>query len=530
MAWMIPEEPAHKSSEAELRLFHSMKSLPEDFVVLHSLGLTHHEHKRWSEIDFVVVCPDGVFLLEVKGGVVERTKGEWFVTDRNGKKDSLGRGPFAQVGGAEAATRRFLWDRLPETRSITMGYAVVTPDCELNLTGLDVDRAICFDATNISLGPKSLLGSLALHWRSRIPAQSDGLKPEILQKVVSVLCADIPGIPSIRQRVSGVLTAIHAATLEQEHLLADLHFQQRVIVKGPAGSGKSTIALNECKLRAAAGQKVLYLCHTRSFAEYLNELVAANQNLMIMSADQFIEFATLAEPVDVLVVDEGQDTLLGLSGEDLGRVLRGGIENGVWRLLLDPYQLLDIDDDRVNRRLFEDSATVFRSLDLNVRGTIEVAVTSSALGYVNRIRGGIQGPDVDLQFAEPPVIWQQVMEIVNDWGSKGIIPADILVLFSEELNNRGEVENDLELQHLQNSLKERGISFSTPMQMKGRESTAVVFVGADNLETVRARQEAYLACTRAQVLLAVVGRESLRDQIPDAYAAAIAREAIRNLS
>ena len=528
MAWMIPEEPAHKSSEAELRLFDSMKSLPEDFVVLHSLGLTHHEHKRWSEIDFVVVCPDGVFLLEVKGGVVERTNGEWYVTDRNSKRESLGRGPFAQVGGAEAATRRFLWDRLPETRSMTMGYAVVTPDCVLNLAGLDVDPAICFDATNISLGMRSLLASLAIHWRNRIPAQSDGLGPELSKKVVNVLCADIPGVPSIRQRVSGVLTAIHAATLEQEHLLADLHFQQRVIVKGPAGSGKSTIALNECKLRADAGQQVLYLCHSRSFADYLNESVLINQNLKILSAEQFADFATWNELVDVLVIDEGQDTLLGLTGEDLGRVLRGGIENGIWRLLLDPYQLLDDDDNHANSKLFQASATVVRSLELNVRGTVEVAVTSSALGYVDRIRGGIQGPEVDLQFSDPPALWRLVLDIVSDWGNKGISHSDILVLFSERTDDWGDDVKDSELLHLQTLLTERGVAYSTPVRMKGRESTAVIYAGAGDLETIRARQEAYLACTRAQVLLAIVGRESLRIQIPDAYAAAVTREAIRN--
>lgn len=530
MAWMIPDEPAHNSSEAELRLFELMKSLPEDFVVLHSLGLTHHEHKRWSEIDFVIVCPDGVFLLEVKGGMVERTNGKWFVKDRNNKKESLGRGPFAQVGSAEAATRRFLWDRLPETRTMTMGYAVVTPDCILNLAGLDVDPAICFDATNLSLGLKPLLASLVMHWRRRIPAQSDGLEPGVLKKVVNVLCADIPGVPSIRQRVSGVITAIHAATLEQERLMADMHFQQRVIVKGPAGSGKSTIAFNECKLRADAGQQVLYLCHTQSFADYLIESVPVSQNLSILSAEQFGHFVNHNEQVDVLFIDEGQDTLLGLNGEDLGRVLRGGIEDGIWRLLLDPYQLLEDDGDCINRQLFESAASVVRTLELNVRGTVQIAVTSSAMGYVDRIQGGIQGPEVDLHFSEPPAMWQQVLDIVNDWGEKGIIPSDVLVLFSEKTDIRGEFEDDLELHRLLNSLAKRGISYSTPMEMKGRESTAVVYVGAVDLETIRARQEAYLACTRAQVLLAVVGRESLRDQVPDAYAEAVAREAIRNLS
>lgn len=525
---MIPDNPAHQSSNAELWLFKELRGFPSEYVVLHSLGLTRHEYKRWSEIDFVVIGPEGIFLLEVKGGVVERTGGEWFVTDQNNKKESLGRGPFAQVGGAEAATRRFLRDRLPETGKTTMGYAVVTPDCVLNLAGLDVDRAICFDASNLGSGLKSLLTSLAIHWQNRIPAQSDGLKPATIQKVLDVLCADIPAIPSIRQRVAGAMSEIHAATLEQERLLAGLHFHQRVIVKGPAGSGKSTIAFNECKLRADAGQTVLYLCHTRTFADHLKIEVGNNPNLEVLSADQFPSYVSTHPPVDVLVIDEGQDTLLGVTLDDLELALRGGIADGTWRLLLDPFQLLDDEIESVNQTVFERTATTIQSLDRNVRGTIEVAVTSSALGYVDRIEGGIHGPDVSLKFADSPALWQRVEEVVDEWTSKGVSPDGILVLIPDAMFRQAAYDWDPALRVLQGSLTKRGITLSSPARMKGWESAAVVYAGVRDLESIQARREAYIACTRAQVLLAVIGFESLESQIPAAYAAAVVRAANRN--
>ena len=108
MARFIPQSPAHNSSDAESWLFRKLTSLSDDYVVLHSLGLIRHDHKSWSEIDFTIVGPEGIFLIEVKGGVVGREDGEWFTTTKGGRKESLGRGPFFQVGGAEAATRRFL--------------------------------------------------------------------------------------------------------------------------------------------------------------------------------------------------------------------------------------------------------------------------------------------------------------------------------------------------------------------------------------------------------------------------------------
>lgn len=529
MARMIPASPAHQSSKAELWLFGELRKLPEDHVVLHSLGLTHHDHKRWSEIDFVVVGPEGVFLLEVKGGVVERSNGEWFVTDEGKRKASLGRGPFFQVGGAEAATRRFLRDRLPETRTSTMGYAVVTPDCVLNLVGLDVDPATCFDASNLPSGLGSLLAFLAEHWRQRIPAQSDGLDPPLVQKVVEALCADIPGIPSLRQRMADVMAQIHTATLEQERLLSRLHFYDRVVVKGPAGSGKSTIAFNECKLRASAGQEVLYLCQTQSFADRLGATIAGHPNLEVVCLNQLRKYSATKTQVDVLVIDEAQDTLAGLRRDDLERLLRGGIANGVWRILLDPFQSLDHDADGTLQAIFEGSAGIVQSLERNVRGTIEIAVTSSAVGYIDRIEGGLHGPEVDLQYLESPFLWRRTLEIVNEWISKGIDASEILVLVPEvELRPVGGTP-DAELRALDASLLRLGVTLSTPAEIKGWESAAVVYAGLRGLGKSRARREAYIACSRAQALLAIVGFESLAADIPAAYAAAAIRATSRNV-
>ena len=221
---------------------------------------------------------------------------------------------------------------------------------------------------------------------------------------------------------------------------------------------------------------------------------------------------------------------MGLSLMDLDRAVRGGIKNGSWRLLLDPFQLLDDGVDLANLELFENSATFSQSLDLNVRGTVEIAVTSSAFGHVDRIRGGIHGPDVVLRFVDPPALWEEVLDIVDGWTSTGIDAQDILVLVPGPERGRAEVRSGDRIEPLGNLLARRNVRLSTPAEMKGWECSAVVYAGANGLGTTEARREAYLACTRAQVLLAVVGHESMQLDVPHAYAAAVAREAKRNLS
>ena len=111
MARMTPPSAAHDSSSAELWMFKKLEKLSDQYRVLHSLGSMRHDHKNWSEIDFTIVGPEGIFLIEVKGGTVGRKNGAWEVQRGDGKMESLGRGPFFQVGGAEAATRKFLQNR-----------------------------------------------------------------------------------------------------------------------------------------------------------------------------------------------------------------------------------------------------------------------------------------------------------------------------------------------------------------------------------------------------------------------------------
>jgi hypothetical protein len=106
MARMIPTFVSeHTTSEAEVELFKVIgRELPEEWTVLHSLGLATHARKPWAEIDFVLVGPPGVLCLEVKGGRIRRQEGRWIFTNRHGKEsEPKVEGPFDQAGGAASA-------------------------------------------------------------------------------------------------------------------------------------------------------------------------------------------------------------------------------------------------------------------------------------------------------------------------------------------------------------------------------------------------------------------------------------------
>ena len=70
---MIPSQPLDTGSSAERRIFDQLRASlssadQSGWFALHSLNLPQHEYKRFGEIDFAVCGPDGLFVLEVKGG------------------------------------------------------------------------------------------------------------------------------------------------------------------------------------------------------------------------------------------------------------------------------------------------------------------------------------------------------------------------------------------------------------------------------------------------------------------------------
>lgn len=71
MVKLIPDILAPEiKSNAEKSLFIEFRDHESDrkCVILHSLGIAEHKNNIFGEIDFVVICKEGVLCIEVKGG------------------------------------------------------------------------------------------------------------------------------------------------------------------------------------------------------------------------------------------------------------------------------------------------------------------------------------------------------------------------------------------------------------------------------------------------------------------------------
>jgi hypothetical protein len=518
MATMIPALPAHDSSGAELWLFTKLSRLPIQYVVLHSLGLVHHEKKKWAEIDFTIVGPEGVFFIEVKGGTVSRTNGEWQVIRGDRKEpESLGRGPFFQVAGAEAATRRFLSNRLEWTRQITMGYWVFTPDCQLTVDDLGANDSCYYDSRDADIDPVTLVRNMRHMWLKR--QRSDGmLNDEQISEIVHQLCADIPMIPSVRRKVNEVERLLHTATLEQERILAAVHRNPRLVIRGAAGTGKSTVALFEIERQNQLGKSVLFCCQSKLLANNIRLQLGSAQSIDVFEVNELLDqIDKKSKTWDVLIVDEAQDLFTKDNLVLFNSVVSGGLAGGVWRIFFDHFQSsLDPSWDDILNVFLANGALNLELTDM-VRTTSQIAVTASAFGYVDRLRGGIDGPEVEVRFVKSEEVLDAVVHEVEKLLSEGLSLEEVTVLSPFPLE-QGSIDSITKrftsIVSVSDSSK---IRFATTEEMKGMESLAVVLFGLEDLESAFSRRQAYVGCTRAVAILRVFLDQGLEKQVAEAY-------------
>jgi hypothetical protein len=156
MAIMIPSviSPEVKST-AERRIFEWFQNSQQtdDWIVLHSLGISNHNRVIYGETDFFVLVPlKGVFALEVKGGRVKRKDGIWHFSDKYGNVSRKARGPFEQAKDSVFSIITELKKRLDKNHrylsNVFFGFGVMFPDIEYSATGIDEEQWQVFDSRN----------------------------------------------------------------------------------------------------------------------------------------------------------------------------------------------------------------------------------------------------------------------------------------------------------------------------------------------------------------------------------------------
>ena len=390
MARFVPElEGKVFPSAAERKVAARLRAgLDDRYVVMHSVGLARHARKRWAEADFVVIGPEGVFCLEVKGGRVSRRDGMWSFVDRDDRETLKRESPFDQAGGAAGALAAYFRElRLTaaDGRPPLTGYGVVTPDCVLHATGPNEDRELILDQRDLG-------ESMTSYQRACTSFTRHGSTSLVSIRPMSTVADAVRGdFDAVVLRSAAPTGSRRAGSLYRGPApMEALAGNERVIVSGAAGTGKTLLALNETTRLAEQGRSVLLTCSAPGLAEDLAQRV--DPGVVVRPFGCSVPRVAF----DALVVDEGQDLLTDGSALDtLDRVLDGGLAHGTWRFFHDPNQALFGSPAPGALDRLEDSGATRAVLTVNCRNTKRtIEVIRLLSGDVKVAAGDVYGPPV----------------------------------------------------------------------------------------------------------------------------------------
>ena len=475
---MIPAalSPAVKS-KAERKIYEWFKNDPvtKDWVVFHSLGIENHQTVVFGEVDFLVCASNlGVFALEVKGGRISRKDGVWVYTDKYGVEHEKVRGPFEQASESMYSIKDELSkkDISRNAKNSLCGYGVMFPDIEYVNSDIDINQKEIFDKRDGQFVGR-YIKRLAEYNKNKFKEKKVFVvypTEENINEIVKALRSDFDKALPLTTKLEYAENSLLTLTEEQYKCVDGLSMNKRCLINGPAGTGKTVLAIKNVKESVASGKKVGFFCfnmllekelrrhfdnseetkplYIGSLTNYLEQLVRKYNLFDFNKIDNLSVFYKKELPLlaldaitiegvkfDKIVIDEAQDLMTDEYLMVIDALLNGGLKKGEW------FFFGDFDFQTINNReisgekvveLLEDNANfAIFNLTINCRNTPNIQKEMNKVFGTNTqsLNKDANMPDVEYinfveQVDEVVLLENKIKELVK----KGVKPSEITIL------------------------------------------------------------------------------------------------------
>lgn len=521
-------------SDGEIQVYQALQQLSDGYVVFHSfrwLGESG-QYRSEGEGDFIIFHPTkGILSIEVKSGGIGYEEGSWIqINRRNNSKKRIN--PLGQAAETQYRIQRILRQHFPYDCPMigrAAWFTSVAMDSKLRLPAEAVPEIIL---DQLSLAhPEEALDKVYAYWKDHLGRSFTPLKPPEFKALIQTLMPSFRIAETISSSSRETKTSYVQLTNQQFSILRFLQEQRTAAIYGPAGTGKTMLAVEKARMLASQGKKVLYLCFNEFLLQYLrrhyhdpqitfhNVRTLAEEilqddtlplNKVVAVFEQYFEseFNDDDWAYPNIVVDEGQD----LSDSILEHLsFLAELQDGCFYIFYDRNQYIM---SRKTTGWIDKNAECRLVLYKNCRNTAEIATSIGKLmhmkdSYVNTIQGMtpkavFYGNEKELQ--------KQADHFVKDMCQQGVALKDMVILTAHSVGHSGlKGCRTLNGIPVTTEPEDGKILFTSVRKFKGLEATAVLLIDVNlsELPDDLMQRLIYVGSSRATMYLKIAFCEDI---------------------
>lgn len=312
-------------SESEWDVWHDLK-LPE-----HSDHFNYYK-KTSSQIDFVILSKHGLIVLEVKGGPIS-TMDNTFYYGKN-CETPMKQNPFKQVEGYKFTLKDNVFNNL---KNCFFCEVVAFPHVDYPFVTKLIDSNLLWTAYKAPSFDNSIEQFLlnAIEYSKNKHKRHFRNYEDLSQKEYSTIKKILS--PKIGDRNhNNSINTLEWLGIQNIEILEGLYKNQRIIIEGPPGSGKTTLA--KAFIDKQQNKKGVYLCWNNLLMHYTRSLLDERKLLSDIEVTTFFRF------FQKLNLEIDYVTLSGFTEKEFYELVKDTISRLNREKKLYPYDFIVVDE------------------------------------------------------------------------------------------------------------------------------------------------------------------------------------------